>query len=45
MVAMLQALLGRLVFGEETSLLWWVGATLVLIGLVLICKPHKQHEQ
>ncbi|XP_023726325.1 transmembrane protein 42 isoform X4 [Cryptotermes secundus] len=39
------ALLGSFVFGEETSLLWWSGATLVLLGLMLICHPHKQHEQ
>ncbi|KDR17550.1 transmembrane protein 42 [Zootermopsis nevadensis] len=39
------ALLGRLVFGEATTLLWWGGATLVMLGLMLICKPHKQHEQ
>jgi drug/metabolite transporter (DMT)-like permease len=45
MVVMLQALLGCFIFGEETSLLWWSGATLVLLGLMLICQPHKQHEQ
>jgi drug/metabolite transporter (DMT)-like permease len=45
MVILLQALLGHLVFGEVTSLLWWGGAVLVLLGLMLICHPHKQHEQ
>jgi drug/metabolite transporter (DMT)-like permease len=42
---LLQALLGHLVFGEVTSLFWWGGAMLVLLGLMLICKPHKQHDQ
>jgi drug/metabolite transporter (DMT)-like permease len=45
MILMLQALLGCLIFGEETSLLWWCGATLVLLGLMFICQPHKEHEQ
>ena len=45
MVLTLQALLGHLLFGEVTSLLWWGGAMLVLLGLMLICQPHKQHEQ
>jgi drug/metabolite transporter (DMT)-like permease len=45
MVLMLQALLGCLIFGEKTSLLWWFGATLVLFGSMLICQPHKEHEQ
>ncbi|XP_046411149.1 transmembrane protein 42-like [Neodiprion virginianus] len=31
------ALIGFLVFGESTSLLWWIGTTLVLCGLLLIC--------
>jgi len=45
MGVLLQALLGHLVFGEVTSLFWWGGAMLVLLGLMLICKPHKQHDQ
>jgi len=45
MGVLLQALLGHLVFGEVTSLFWWGGALLVLLGLMLICKPHKQHDQ
>jgi drug/metabolite transporter (DMT)-like permease len=45
MVLTLQALLGHLLFGEVTSLLWWGGAMLVLLGLMLICQPYKQHEQ
>ncbi|XP_046735876.1 transmembrane protein 42 [Diprion similis] len=31
------ALIGFLVFGESTSLMWWMGTTLVLCGLLLIC--------
>ena len=45
MSVLLQALLGHLVFGEVTSLFWWCGAMLVLLGLMLICQSHKQHEQ
>lgn len=30
------ALLGCMVFGERTSLLWWSGTGLVIVGLVLI---------
>ncbi|XP_069669004.1 transmembrane protein 42 isoform X2 [Periplaneta americana] len=39
------ALIGRIVFGEATSLLWWVGATLVVSGLTLICQSQKKHEE
>ncbi|KAF7989569.1 hypothetical protein HCN44_008243 [Aphidius gifuensis] len=31
------ALAGFLVFGETTSMLWWCGTSLVLLGLILIC--------
>ncbi|XP_012262183.1 transmembrane protein 42 [Athalia rosae] len=31
------ALMGFLIFGESTSLMWWTGTTLVLCGLLLIC--------
>ncbi|XP_011299914.1 transmembrane protein 42 isoform X1 [Fopius arisanus] len=31
------ALLGFLVFGETTSMMWWCGTSLVLLGLILIC--------
>ncbi|XP_043280942.1 transmembrane protein 42 [Venturia canescens] len=31
------ALIGFLVFGESTSLMWWCGTSLVLLGLILIC--------
>ncbi|KAJ9590709.1 hypothetical protein L9F63_016225 [Diploptera punctata] len=39
------ALLGLVVFGETTSLQWWCGASLILIGLIFISRPTKQHEQ
>ncbi|XP_063995227.1 transmembrane protein 42 [Diachasmimorpha longicaudata] len=37
------ALVGFLVFGETTSMLWWCGTSLVLLGLILICysSPDK----
>ncbi|PSN30381.1 hypothetical protein C0J52_21782 [Blattella germanica] len=38
------ALLGLLVFRESTSLLWWCGASMVLLGLFFICQPQKQHK-
>ncbi|XP_014479369.1 PREDICTED: transmembrane protein 42 isoform X2 [Dinoponera quadriceps] len=31
------ALVGFVVFGESTSLAWWCGTSLVLLGLVLTC--------
>lgn len=31
-----QAVLGRLVFGEALSLQWWYGASFILLGIVLI---------
>ncbi|KAJ6645941.1 Irregular chiasm C-roughest protein [Pseudolycoriella hygida] len=32
----LQAFLGSLIFGESSSLLWWCGTSLVVIGVVLM---------
>lgn len=32
----LSALFGALLFGESTSLVWWGGTSLVLVGLILI---------
>ncbi|XP_046397108.1 uncharacterized protein LOC124164002 [Ischnura elegans] len=32
----LSAVLGALMFGETTSLLWWMGAVMVVIGLLLV---------
>ncbi|XP_014213037.1 uncharacterized protein LOC106642702 [Copidosoma floridanum] len=38
------ALLGWLVFGESTSLTWWCGTTLVLLGLLCICNSPESNE-
>ena len=32
----LQAVFGVLLFGESLSLLWWMGASLIVVGLVLM---------
>ncbi|KAF7391491.1 hypothetical protein HZH68_011034 [Vespula germanica] len=38
-----QAFLGFIIFGESTSLTWWCGASLVILGLILICyTPNKE---
>jgi drug/metabolite transporter (DMT)-like permease len=42
---MLQVLLGCLVFGEEASMLWWFGATMVFFGLMILCQSDKEHEE
>ncbi|XP_012283638.1 transmembrane protein 42 [Orussus abietinus] len=40
------ALVGFLVFGESTSLTWWGGTTLVLLGLLLVChSPVKDFKE
>lgn len=31
-----QALFGKLLFGEALALLWWLGASVILFGLVMI---------
>ncbi|KAI4489203.1 PREDICTED: transmembrane protein 42-like [Polistes canadensis] len=39
------AFLGFLIFGESTSLTWWSGASLVILGLILICyTPTKEED-
>nr|KAF7415479.1 hypothetical protein H0235_012071 [Vespula pensylvanica] len=40
-----QAFLGFIIFGESTSLTWWCGASLVILGLILICyTPNKENS-
>ena len=34
--SILQALFGKLLFGEVLALLWWLGASVTLFGLVMI---------
>ena len=31
-----QAVFGWLLFGESLSLLWWLGASLVVVGMVIV---------
>ncbi|XP_043675996.1 transmembrane protein 42-like isoform X1 [Vespula pensylvanica] len=39
------AFLGFIIFGESTSLTWWCGASLVILGLILICyTPNKENS-
>ncbi|XP_022122203.2 uncharacterized protein LOC110998072 [Pieris rapae] len=37
----LSGLIGIFLFNEATSLKWWIGAILIIIGLVLITYPRK----
>lgn len=37
-------LLGHLVFGEATSLQWWVGASSIFLGSFLISRSQKQEQ-
>ncbi|KAB0795754.1 hypothetical protein PPYR_09815 [Photinus pyralis] len=38
---LLSAILGYIVFGEITSLLWWTGLSSVLVGVVLITQDQE----
>lgn len=33
------------IFGEWVSILWWVGATLITVGLALVASPEKQRKE
>ncbi|XP_017776694.1 PREDICTED: transmembrane protein 42 [Nicrophorus vespilloides] len=39
---LLSAISGFLIFGEVTSLIWWAGAGLVLLGLILIVTESEE---
>ncbi|XP_068092424.1 transmembrane protein 42 [Hyperolius riggenbachi] len=39
------AFLGKLLFGESRSLLWWVGISVTLCGLVLLHTSSPQTEE
>ena len=41
---MLQAIIGWLFFGESLSLMWWLGASLIITGVLLIHKGNPQPE-
>ncbi|KAI3433669.1 hypothetical protein D9Q98_003478 [Chlorella vulgaris] len=38
-------LLGKLVFGEMTSLQWWVGASSIFVGSILIGRAQRKQAQ
>ncbi|XP_062560373.1 transmembrane protein 42 [Armigeres subalbatus] len=38
------ALLGWLIFGEQTSIIWWIGTTLVMAGLLLIMTDDESNR-
>ncbi|XP_076668327.1 transmembrane protein 42 [Andrena cerasifolii] len=38
------ALAGFLIFGESTSVVWWCGISLVILGLLFICRAPKTGE-
>jgi hypothetical protein len=43
---MLQAVIGWLFFAESLSLLWWIGASLIITGVLFIHKgspPEEDH--
>ncbi|XP_078483331.1 transmembrane protein 42-like [Ciona intestinalis] len=40
------ALIGKLLFGDKLSVIWWVGATLIVTGMaVLQSKQSKEHQE
>ncbi|XP_059608049.1 transmembrane protein 42 [Phlebotomus argentipes] len=38
------ALLGWMIFGESTTLLWWFGTSLILTGIILISLPARDKQ-
>ena len=38
-----QALCGYLLFGETLSLLWWTGASLIVLGVLLLTQDSSLH--
>jgi hypothetical protein len=42
--SLFQALLGWLCFGEPLPLLWWVGATFILVGISFILQGQMDAE-
>lgn len=39
-----QAILGVTLFGESQSMRWWIGASLILMGLILIHHSSKTNN-
>lgn len=40
----LQAVFGMVLFGESLALLWWLGASLIILGLLLLNYASQQSE-
>lgn len=45
MVCVLQAVVGKTIFDEEVTSLWWTGMVLILSGLVLLHLTNAQAEK
>lgn len=41
---LLKAIFGYLIFHEVTSLLWWSGMSLIIIGLILIVSDSDKRK-
>lgn len=40
----LQALLGWLLFGESLNIVWWCGASLVIVGVAVMWEGQRDQE-
>ena len=40
-----QALFGKLLFGEALALLWWLGASLIIFGLIFLNYSSKLEQE
>jgi drug/metabolite transporter (DMT)-like permease len=40
-----EAIFGMLLFGESLALLWWLGASLIILGLLLLNYASQQSER
>lgn len=41
----MQAILGYLVFNEPLALRWWIGASFILAGTILLSQSQKRLEE
>ena len=41
---LLQALLGWLLFGESLNMMWWCGASLVILGVAVMWESQRDQE-
>ena len=44
-MSLLQAVFGMVLFGEALSLMWWLGASLIVAGLVLIHQGGERERE